>query len=86
MNPDPHSAVILDLSVPRFFNLLEAERLLPEVERLIRSLVASKQEYEEADGQLNTHRPTDHSRGWNDPAARAGRIPAPAQGLRCPKS
>lgn len=39
--------------MPRFFNLLEAERLLPEVERLIRSLAASKQEYEEADGQLN---------------------------------
>jgi len=39
--------------VPRFFNLVEAERLLPEVERLIRSLIASKQEYEEADSQLN---------------------------------
>lgn len=39
--------------MPRFFNLLEAERLLPEVERLIRSLAASKQGYEQADGQLN---------------------------------
>ena len=39
--------------MPRFFNLVEAERLLPEVERLIRSLIASKQEYEETDSQLN---------------------------------
>jgi hypothetical protein len=52
MNSDPHFAVILDPFVPRFFNLLEAERLLPEVERLIRGLIGSKHEYEDADAQL----------------------------------
>jgi hypothetical protein len=52
MDPNPHSAVILDLSVPRFFNVLEAERSLAEVERLIRGLIASKQEYEDVDSQL----------------------------------
>ncbi len=41
-------------SVPRFFNLLEAEGLLPEVERLLRSLIQSKQEFEEVDGELNS--------------------------------
>jgi hypothetical protein len=39
--------------VPRFFNLVEAERLLPEVERLVRALIASKREYEDVDSQLN---------------------------------
>jgi len=34
--------------VPRFFNLLEAEGLLPEVQRLIRGLHEYKSEYDEA--------------------------------------
>lgn len=38
--------------MPRFFNLLEAEKLIPEVERLLRSLIRSKQEYEEAEREL----------------------------------
>jgi hypothetical protein len=38
--------------VPRFFNLLEAERLLPEIERQLRSLLALKQEYDESDSAL----------------------------------
>ena len=52
MNANPHLVVILDLSVPRFFNLVEAERVLPEVERLVRSLSAFKEDYQEADSQL----------------------------------
>jgi hypothetical protein len=39
-------------AVPRFFNLLEAEKLIPEVERLLRSLIRSKQEYEEVEAEL----------------------------------
>jgi hypothetical protein len=38
--------------VPRFFSLLEAESLLPEIERLLRSLLALKQEYDESDSGL----------------------------------
>jgi hypothetical protein len=38
--------------VPRFFTLLEAEHLLPEVERLIRSLQEQKQSYEQAETEL----------------------------------
>jgi hypothetical protein len=38
--------------VRRFFNLLEAEGLLPQVERLLRTLIRSKQEYEEVDAEL----------------------------------
>jgi hypothetical protein len=34
--------------VPRFFNLLEAEGLLPEVQRIVRGLLEFKSEYEEA--------------------------------------
>src|SRR5690349_21755659 len=41
------------LPVARFIDLVEAGRLLAEVERLIGSVIASKQEYEEADSQLN---------------------------------
>jgi hypothetical protein len=40
-------------AVPRFFNLLEAEGLLPEVERLLRRLIESKQEYEEVEAELS---------------------------------
>lgn len=40
--------------MPRFFSLLEAEGLLPEVERLLRSLADLKSEYEEADGGMTT--------------------------------
>ncbi len=39
--------------MPRFFNLLEAEGLLPEVERLLRNLIQSKQEYEKSESGLN---------------------------------
>jgi hypothetical protein len=34
--------------MPRFFNILEAEGLLPEVQRLVRGLLEYKVEYEEA--------------------------------------
>ena len=40
--------------MPRFFNLLEAEELLPEIERLLRSLIHTKQEYEEVDAELTS--------------------------------
>ena len=40
-------------SVPRYFTLLEAEALLPEVERLLRSLIQLKQDYESADAELS---------------------------------
>ncbi len=39
---------IVGASVPRFFNLLEAEVLLPEVQRLVRGLIDYKSEFEEA--------------------------------------
>ena len=39
--------------VPRFFNLLEAEGLLPEVERLLRSLIQLKQDYEQNEAELS---------------------------------
>jgi hypothetical protein len=35
-------------SVPRFFNLLQAEGLLPEVQRIVRGLMNYRSEYEEA--------------------------------------
>jgi hypothetical protein len=38
--------------VPRFFNLLEAEKQLPEIETLLRSLIQLKQEYENVDTEL----------------------------------
>lgn len=38
--------------MPRFFNLLEAEALLPEVERLVRNLQDQKRSYEQADTEL----------------------------------
>lgn len=38
--------------MPRFFTLLETERLLPEVERLLRNLLHLKQEYERSDSEL----------------------------------
>ena len=37
----------------RFFTLSEAERLLPEVERLLRRLIQFKREYETIDDELN---------------------------------
>ena len=39
--------------MPRYFNLLEAERLLPEVEGLLRSLIQLKEEYERTEAELN---------------------------------
>lgn len=39
--------------VPRYFNLLEAEGLLPEVERLLRSLIQLKEDYEQNDAELS---------------------------------
>ena len=38
--------------MPRFFTLLEAEGLLPEVEGLLRAIIQHKQEYSEADTRL----------------------------------
>ena len=40
--------------VPKYFTLLEAEGLLPEVERLLRSCIEGKRNYEEADEELKT--------------------------------
>ncbi|MBV8709047.1 MAG: DUF2203 domain-containing protein [Acidobacteriaceae bacterium] len=39
--------------MPRFFTLLEAEGFLPEVERLLRSSIQAKQDYESGDSELN---------------------------------
>jgi hypothetical protein len=39
--------------VPRFFNILQAEGLLPEVQRLLLGLKEYKNEYDEAADQLN---------------------------------
>jgi hypothetical protein len=39
--------------VPKFFNLLEAEGQIPEVERLVRTLQDLKRSYEEADTGLS---------------------------------
>src|SRR3954451_16877027 len=39
--------------VPRFFNLPQAEALLPEVERLVRSLVQAKQDYDSGEAELD---------------------------------
>ena len=39
--------------MPRFFTLLEAEELLPEVERLIRALVQHRDDYTQVDAELN---------------------------------
>ncbi len=38
--------------VARFFTLPEAEQLLPEVERLLRSCIQSKQDYDRAESEL----------------------------------
>ena len=45
-------AILVLRSVSRFFNLSEAENLLPEVERILRRLIQSKREYDEADEEL----------------------------------
>lgn len=42
--------------MPRFFNLLQAEGLLPEVERLVRSLVQAKQDYDTGEADLDAIR------------------------------
>lgn len=39
--------------MPRFFTLGQAERLLPEVERLLRSLLQLKQDYVTSDAELS---------------------------------
>ncbi len=44
---------LFQLFVPRFFTLLEAEGFLPEVERLLRSTIQAKQDYESGDTELN---------------------------------
>jgi hypothetical protein len=43
----------VNLSVQRVFTLLEAERLLPQVERIVRTLIQLKGEYETADAELS---------------------------------
>lgn len=45
-------AILVVRSVSRFFDLSEAENLLPEVERILRQLIQSKREYDEADEEL----------------------------------
>lgn len=44
--------------MPRFFTLLQAEELLPTIERLVRNLMQSKGAYEAAEAELTriTHR------------------------------
>ncbi|MBV9759308.1 MAG: DUF2203 domain-containing protein [Acidobacteriaceae bacterium] len=39
--------------MPRYFNLLEAEKLLPEVERLLRALIQAKEDYEANEAELS---------------------------------
>lgn len=39
--------------MPRFFSLPQAEGLLPEVERLVRSLVQAKQDYDSGEAELD---------------------------------
>jgi hypothetical protein len=39
--------------MPRFFSLFEAERLLPEVEGLLRSLLQLKEDYQRTETELN---------------------------------
>lgn len=39
--------------MPRFFTLPQAEELLPEVERLVRSLVQAKQDYDSGEAELD---------------------------------
>jgi hypothetical protein len=38
--------------VPRFFSLRQAEQLLPEIERLVRSLVQAKRDYDAGDAEI----------------------------------
>ncbi|MGH9583939.1 MAG: hypothetical protein ACRD4O_13490 [Bryobacteraceae bacterium] len=38
--------------MPRFFTLLQAETLLPQMERLLRSVIDRKREYEQADSEI----------------------------------
>jgi hypothetical protein len=71
--------------VPRFFSLLEAEGMLPEVERHLRSMMHSKRDYEQSEAELSQINqrialsggmvpPRDHIaalRGGKDAAARA---------------
>ena len=47
-----HCVCRLTLAVPRFFTLQEAQKLLPEVERLLRGVIQFKREYEAADSEL----------------------------------
>ncbi len=39
--------------MPRFFSLLQAEQMLPEVERLVRSMVQAKRDYDSGDSELD---------------------------------
>jgi hypothetical protein len=41
------------LCVPRFFSLLEAESLLPQIQRDLERLLALKKQHEEADSQIS---------------------------------
>ena len=43
----------LGIAVPRFFNILEAEGLLPQVQRIVRGLLEYKNEFEEAADELS---------------------------------
>ncbi len=47
------SVGILSRTVPRYFNLLEAEALLPKVERLLQDLQDYKLSYESSDAELS---------------------------------
>ncbi len=43
----------INYQMPRFFNLLEAERFLPEVEGLLRSLLQLKEDYQRTETELH---------------------------------
>jgi hypothetical protein len=40
--------------VPRFFTLLQAETLLPQLERLLRGVIDQKRAYEQAEGEITS--------------------------------
>ena len=56
--------------MPRFFNILEAEGLLPEVQRLVRGLLEYKSEFEEAADELQPDCSAHYDHGRHGSSAR----------------
>jgi hypothetical protein len=56
VNPDPQAyrigKFVESTRVPRFFTLLEAEALLPQIQKYLQKLSSAKQQHEEADAQI----------------------------------